>query len=461
MQGRRAGSVHELQAAEYIRNQFIEFGLAPGVSGFLQPFPVMGGKFPVGEACSDSPSQSGDATLVSQNVIGTLPGQGELAGQWVVISAHYDHLGCSDTNGEVLVFNGADDNASGTAALLELARVLGSGDLTSGRGRRLSAGQEVTCTFENEKFGKIKIIKVTPPDSDQGFFTFAITGGITQIPDNVNTFPTDLIVDSKDPDGPMTPLFLVEAATDYMVQETVAPVQWIIDPNNLPECRIDNVLITTTFDGTDKLSGVEVEPGKTTECTYTNLPPGKLTIFKLVEPFPDTEQFGFSLGGFSSGNIDTFFLDDDFGVFGGDGQDDNASIQYLLSADDLYTVLETLPDQTWELVNISCIFIGTDHGTTINEQEILRKVDILFAAGDEIECTFTNQSDFPGRTQGYWKTHTENTKLVFDWIMTVDGPIVMGASAPVKTIDTYAKLFGAWVTNTSVLCHWVFRHSSF
>ncbi|UCD38483.1 MAG: M28 family peptidase [Fidelibacterota bacterium] len=66
----------------------------------------------------------------SQNVLASLPGSGTLAGQWVVVGAHYDHLGWGgpgsgsmvpDTNA---IHNGADDNASGTSALLELARYL-------------------------------------------------------------------------------------------------------------------------------------------------------------------------------------------------------------------------------------------------------------------------------------------------------------------------------------------------
>ncbi len=61
------------------------------------------------------------------NVLGALP-SGRDAGPWVVIGAHYDHLGMggegSLTPDTVAVHNGADDNASGTAVLLELAQHL-------------------------------------------------------------------------------------------------------------------------------------------------------------------------------------------------------------------------------------------------------------------------------------------------------------------------------------------------
>jgi len=60
------------------------------------------------------------------NVVGVLEGEGRLADETIVIGAHYDHLGYgpygSRRPGERAIHNGADDNATGTAAVLELAR---------------------------------------------------------------------------------------------------------------------------------------------------------------------------------------------------------------------------------------------------------------------------------------------------------------------------------------------------
>jgi hypothetical protein len=112
LRGRGAGTPHELQAAEYIRAELHAYGLAPGVSDFLQTFPIDHG-------------QSPDAGPSSQNVLATIPGRGELSGQWIVVGAHYDHLGWRQVTADsVTIFNGADDNASGTALMLELARYL-------------------------------------------------------------------------------------------------------------------------------------------------------------------------------------------------------------------------------------------------------------------------------------------------------------------------------------------------
>ncbi len=63
-----------------------------------------------------------------KNVLGVLDGEGPLADETVVIGAHYDHLGHGDSGslapGGNEIHNGADDNASGTACLIELARIL-------------------------------------------------------------------------------------------------------------------------------------------------------------------------------------------------------------------------------------------------------------------------------------------------------------------------------------------------
>jgi acetylornithine deacetylase/succinyl-diaminopimelate desuccinylase-like protein len=61
-----------------------------------------------------------------KNVIGVLEGEGPLAEETVIVGAHYDHLGMGGAGTfapwTVAIHNGADDNASGTAALVEVAR---------------------------------------------------------------------------------------------------------------------------------------------------------------------------------------------------------------------------------------------------------------------------------------------------------------------------------------------------
>lgn len=125
-EGRGVGTAGLEAAAEYIAQRFAEIGLAPGgTDGYFQTF----------ELDPNSPALR-QTTLGGEqvrNVVGILPGRGELAGQVVVLGAHFDHLGLGtrgyihssrDSTGEGVVHNGADDNASGTVALLESARNL-------------------------------------------------------------------------------------------------------------------------------------------------------------------------------------------------------------------------------------------------------------------------------------------------------------------------------------------------
>lgn len=64
--------------------------------------------------------------IPSMNVLGLLPGQGNLADEYVVVGAHFDHVGMGGAGslapGTYAIHNGADDNASGTVGLLETAR---------------------------------------------------------------------------------------------------------------------------------------------------------------------------------------------------------------------------------------------------------------------------------------------------------------------------------------------------
>jgi len=110
LQGRLAGTTGERRAGEYIRAVLESIdGLQPGGDG--------------GSWFQDFTIDRWFATLPSRNVIALLPGSDpELAGETIVIGAHYDHEG----PGGGLIYNGADDNASGSATLLEIAAALAS-----------------------------------------------------------------------------------------------------------------------------------------------------------------------------------------------------------------------------------------------------------------------------------------------------------------------------------------------
>ena len=122
MQGRASGSNYERIAAEYIGSQFRQFGLEPGGDtdsagnkGFVQHVTI-------------EPRTQGGESRSTWNAIGILRGSDRrAAGEAIMISAHLDHIGVNETMTGDKIFNGADDDASGCVAVMELARVLASG----------------------------------------------------------------------------------------------------------------------------------------------------------------------------------------------------------------------------------------------------------------------------------------------------------------------------------------------
>ena len=111
MRGRGSGTDDELRAARYLEGRYLAYGLQPAPGGMIQPF--------------QATSFTWGVDLESRNVLAVLPGSGSLAEEWVVVGAHYDHVGVQvHGGGNPATFNGADDNASGTVLILEMARVL-------------------------------------------------------------------------------------------------------------------------------------------------------------------------------------------------------------------------------------------------------------------------------------------------------------------------------------------------
>ncbi len=102
-EGRRTQEPGNLLAGEYIRRRFEAFGLSAFDSTYMQPFSFY--------------SRWHKQRYDGLNLIGYIKGA-EFPDQYIVLSAHYDHVG--QRNGAI--YNGADDNASGAGALLEMAR---------------------------------------------------------------------------------------------------------------------------------------------------------------------------------------------------------------------------------------------------------------------------------------------------------------------------------------------------
>ena len=105
MEGRQVGTPGGAKARAYVVERFKQSGIQPFGTSYEQPFAFAGGR--AGQT----------AERKGVNVVGHIEGS-RTPRKYIVVTAHYDHVGVR--NGEV--FNGADDNASGTAALFAVAK---------------------------------------------------------------------------------------------------------------------------------------------------------------------------------------------------------------------------------------------------------------------------------------------------------------------------------------------------
>jgi Zn-dependent M28 family amino/carboxypeptidase len=124
MGGRGSASRFEEITATYVASEFRSYGLkfAPGMDGYIQSADVEPVTVNGRQRLQVSASPTGRKTF---NAIGYLPGSDPARGT-ILLTAHLDHLGTRDGSGDV-IYNGANDDASGTTAVMELAHALAAG----------------------------------------------------------------------------------------------------------------------------------------------------------------------------------------------------------------------------------------------------------------------------------------------------------------------------------------------
>lgn len=148
LKGRGASSTWEIEASEYIAKRFNQLGIELLYPNGKQDFSYL---------------YNGKDTLKSQNIVGIIQGTDSiLKEEYILIGAHYDHLGYNtlikDGKEEIQIYRGADNNASGVAALIEIAKNLSLLDLKRsvlivafGAGENGSTG---SWYFANRAFGQ-------------------------------------------------------------------------------------------------------------------------------------------------------------------------------------------------------------------------------------------------------------------------------------------------------------------
>jgi Zn-dependent M28 family amino/carboxypeptidase len=131
LRGRGSATADEATAARWAATQFASFGLEPGGdAGFLQRVPLPQPLPPV--AASQLQGFESVPRIETWNVIGILRGTkhsptDKTADEAILLTAHIDHKGVGPAVRGDRIYNGADDDASGTTAVLELARALAHG----------------------------------------------------------------------------------------------------------------------------------------------------------------------------------------------------------------------------------------------------------------------------------------------------------------------------------------------
>lgn len=132
LEGREAGYRGSRIAARYIASQLQQMDIAPLTdSNYYQPF----------EACRKERQQRGQLEvhpdsiallkkgvhqrLEMANVLGMIPGR--RSNEYVIVGAHLDHLGIDPALDGDKIYNGADDNASGISAVLQIAKAFIAG----------------------------------------------------------------------------------------------------------------------------------------------------------------------------------------------------------------------------------------------------------------------------------------------------------------------------------------------
>ena len=214
-----------------------------------------------------------------------------------------------------------------------------------------SSADVVDCTYRNRVRGRIEIEKQTDPAGGTGFgFTSNLPG------------PNDVF--SLDDNGQQNANNLLPGS--YQVTED--------DPR--PGYDLTNLVCTDPSGGTTtsllaRRASIDLAPGETVHCTYTNTRRGRIEIEKQTDPAGGT-GFGFTSN--LPGPNDVFSLDDN-------GQQ-NAN--NLLPGS--YQVTEDDPRPGYDLTNLVC----TDPSGGTTTSLLARRASIDLAPGETVHCTYTN-----------------------------------------------------------------------
>ncbi len=126
LQGREAGFHGSRISSEYIASLLQWMGISPWADSYFQPFDAYRkerqkkGRLEVHPDSIVKLKLEVHQKLSMRNVLGMIPGKNTK--EYVIVGAHFDHLGIDPALDGDQIYNGADDNASGVSAVLQIAR---------------------------------------------------------------------------------------------------------------------------------------------------------------------------------------------------------------------------------------------------------------------------------------------------------------------------------------------------
>jgi len=200
----------------------------------------------------------------------------------------------------------------------------------------LGRGETVDCTFTNTKRGKIIIDKVTYPGGSTQSFTFTPNWSNSTFGLKDGDTPKD--------SGPLSPGI-------YSVSEG-------------SESSWD--LTSATCDDNSPVTAIDVAPGETVTCTFTNTKRGRIIVDKVTDPGGSSQSFTFT----PSWSNSTFSLKD------GDKPEDSGLL-LPTSESGTYSVSEA-PETGWDLTSATC-----------DDNSPVTAIDL--APGETVTCTFNNK----------------------------------------------------------------------
>lgn len=126
LEGRGAGMDGGRVASEYLASYLTSLGIEPLGNSYFQPFEAYNEDFQKKKRYTVNPDsiakykQGVYRMLEMRNVIGMIPGVN--TSEYVIVGAHFDHLGKDEALAVDKIYNGADDNASGVSAVMQIAK---------------------------------------------------------------------------------------------------------------------------------------------------------------------------------------------------------------------------------------------------------------------------------------------------------------------------------------------------